>query len=432
MARRGPPFAREPELVQCAGPCYDEAILIESGEIALRMSVYVHFPFCKSKCVYCDFCSFAADGTAVERYCDSLAREMELASAEYPGAEIATVYFGGGTPSVVPAPLMRKVTRKLRECFSILPDAEFTSEANPGTVTDAWLDVMAEAGMNRLSIGVQAAQERLLRLLGRIHTFAQAADTLAMARSHGIRNLSADLMYGLPAQTPDEYLASIRAVAGLGVRHISAYALKVEENTRLASMIERGELALPDEDLAADMMEAGIELLEALGYRRYEISNFANPGFESRHNLVYWRQGHYLGLGLNAAGMLPAAGTAYARRSNTASLPEYHRRIALGELPAAETIPVSREEAMFETVMLGLRTVDGVGYREFEAMHGVKLQAAYADAIGELEARGCLKPADPTDPRLALNTRGLALQNSALMLFMEANADTPGEKGLQK
>jgi oxygen-independent coproporphyrinogen III oxidase len=394
----------------------------------LRMSVYVHFPFCRSKCVYCDFCSFAADETAVERYCESMMQEMELAAAEFPYAEIATVYFGGGTPSVVPAPLMREVTQKLRDCFFIPPDAEFTSEANPGTVTDAWLETMAEAGMNRLSVGIQAKQERLLRLLGRIHTFPQAAEALNMARRHGIQNLSADLMYGLPTQTLHETLDSIRAAAGLGVRHISAYALKVEENTKLASMIGRGELAPPDDDLAADMMEAGIELLESLGYRRYEISNFANPGFESRHNLVYWKQEYYLGLGLNAASMLPAADAAYIRRSNTASLSEYESRIALGKLPAAETIPIGRSEAMFETVMLGLRTVDGVGYREFETMHGVTLPAAYAGAIRELEAKGWLMPVDPANPRLALNGPGLAMQNSALMPFMEANAEQPGKK----
>ena len=385
----------------------------------MKLSLYVHFPFCRSKCVYCDFCSFAAEDNVIESYIDSLMREMELAAAEFPDAEIQTVYFGGGTPSVVPAPLMRRVTEKLRTCFHIQPNAEFTSEANPGTVTDKWLAVMAEAGMNRLSLGMQAGQDRLLRLLGRIHRFAQVKDTLDLARKHGIHNLSVDLMYGLPTQTMMEYLDSINAAAELRVRHISAYALKVEDGTKLQTMLESGQFTLPDEDKAADMMENGIALLQSLGYRRYEISNFAKPGFESQHNLCYWRQKYYLGLGLNAASMLPAKDAVYIRRSNIADLAEYRQLLSEGRLPIAEIIPARREDAMFETVMLGLRTTGGVGYTEFEVMHGRKLADVYGGAIGKLQARGWLLPADSADPRLALNERGLAMQNTALMLFME-------------
>ena len=395
----------------------------------MQMSIYIHMPFCRSKCVYCDFCSFAADNRTMEAYCGCLMQEMELAAAIYPDAEIHTVYIGGGTPSIVSAPLMRRVARKLRDCFAIPEGIEFTAEANPGTVTDAWLDVMAEAGMNRLSIGVQARQERLLRLLGRIHTFPQAGEALAMARRHGIHNLSVDLMYGLPTQTLQEYLDSIRAAADLGVQHISAYALKVEDGTRLEGMIREGKLPLPDEDLAADMMEAGIALLESLGYKRYEISNFAKSGFESRHNLAYWRQRYYLGLGLNAAGMLPAEDAVYHRVSNAATTDTYCSMIAAGRLPVTETIPIGREEAMFETVMLGLRTADGVGYGAFEAMHGISLPDVYGYAILELQTRGWLRPIDTAAPRLALNDRGLAMQNTALMLFMNLKTDESLHKG---
>lgn len=395
------------------------AILAEQEKIHMRLSLYVHFPFCKSKCVYCDFCSFAADEAVMERYVNSLTREAELSAAETPGAEINTVFFGGGTPSIVPAPLMRKVTRKLQECFSIPNGIEFTSEANPGTLTDAWLETMTEAGMNRLSVGVQAKQDRLLRLLGRIHNFPQAKDALNMARKHGIENLSADLMYGLPTQTLDDYLESIRATADLGVQHISAYSLKVEENTKLYSMIRTGEAALPGEDDTADMMEAGIDLLETLGYRRYEISNFAKPGFESRHNLAYWRQRHYLGLGLNAASMLPSDSVAYNRRTNADSIDTYCGLLAEGRLPIRETIPIGRDEAMFESIMLGLRTADGVAFVDFERMHGVKLTGVYGAAIRELREKGWLEPVNPANPRLALNRRGLAVQNSALMPFLE-------------
>lgn len=398
----------------------------------MRMSVYVHIPFCRSKCVYCDFCSFAADESEMERYCRCLVREMELAAAAYPGAEIDTVYIGGGTPSVFPVRLTRKVLDALRASFVIPRGIEFTSEANPGTITDEWLGVMAEAGMNRLSIGVQAKQDRLLRLLERIHSFPEAEEALYMARKHGIQNLSADLMYGLPTQTLAEYLQSIRAVAGLGVQHISAYALKVEENTRLHTMVGNGEAVLPDEDETADMMEAGIDLLESLGYRRYEISNFARLGFESRHNLAYWRQRYYLGLGLDAAGMLPAGDAAYVRRTNTASLPDYCRLLSDGRWPIEESIPVSRDEAMFETVMLGLRTTDGVGYGEFQRMHGAELGDVFGAAIRELGEKGWLAIANPSNPRLALNRRGLAVQNAALMPFLEPVSGKTVAKESQK
>ena len=383
------------------------------------MSLYVHFPFCRSKCAYCDFCSFAAKDLEIEQYINSLLIEIALAAGEWPGAEIGTVYFGGGTPSIVPAGLMRKVLDTLHASFQIPMGIEFSSEANPGTVAADWLQTMAEAGMNRLSLGMQAKQDRLLKLLGRIHSFVQVKDTLDLARKHGIENLSVDLMYGLPTQSIEDYLDSIRAAAEQDVRHISAYGLKVEEGTRLKTMIEDKTLALPDEDETADMLEQGIALLEALGYRRYEISNFSMPGFESRHNLAYWRQTYYLGLGLNAASMLPARNAAYIRRSNTASLPEYKRMLSENRLPVAETIPINRDEAMFETVMLGLRTAAGVGYVDFEALHGRKLEDVYGDAIAELKTKRLLLPEDAVNPRIALNERGLALQNTALMPFMK-------------
>lgn len=384
----------------------------------MQLSLYVHFPFCRSKCVYCDFCSFAADESVMETYCANLIREMALYAPVYADAAIQTVYFGGGTPSIVPAPLMRKVLDALHSHFSIPQDIEFTSEANPGTVTDAWLETMAAGGMNRLSIGVQARQERLLKLLGRIHNFPQAEEALAMARKHGVTNLSADLMYGLPTQTLQDYLDSIHAVADLGVQHISAYALKVEEGTRLETMLQKGTLPKPDEDLAADMMDAGVERLESLGYRRYEISNFAKKGFFSRHNMQYWRQAYYLGLGLNAASMLPPAGLgAYIRQSNAGNLNEYNKRIAAGQFPIAETTAISQKEAIFETVMLGLRTTEGVRYADFARMHGAGLHTVYGTAIRELQARDWLETR--ADGRLALNARGLAMQNAALMPFMD-------------
>ncbi len=385
----------------------------------MKMSLYVHIPFCRSKCVYCDFCSFAASEAEIALYIESLCKEITLAAGEWPNAEIHTVYIGGGTPSIVPARLMETLLNQLHQSFHIPAGIEFTSEANPGTVQPDWLDTMVSGGVNRLSLGMQAKQSCLLKLLGRIHSFEKVKETLELARRHGVDNLSVDLMYGLPTQSITDYLDSIDAVAQLGVQHMSAYGLKVEEGTRLEAMLQNGTLFIPDEDATADMMERGIALLQSLGYQRYEISNFAKPGFASRHNLVYWQQQYYLGLGLNAAGMLPATNAIYQRRTNTASMKEYHRFLGENRLPLAQTLSVGRDDAMFETIMLGLRTTEGVGYDAFQAIHGQALSDVYGDAIRKLETDGLLQPSDAAAPRLALNARGLALQNTVLMMFMK-------------
>jgi oxygen-independent coproporphyrinogen-3 oxidase len=398
------------------------------------VSLYLHFPFCKRKCSYCDFCSAASSSWAeMAAYCRALETEMRLQAARYGHIPVDTVFLGGGTPSVVPADLMRGVLATLRECFAIQPDAEFTSEANPGTLTVEWLDVLCDAGMNRLSLGVQAIQPQLLKTLERIHDFTQAREAFAMARAAGVANISADAMFGLPGQTMGEYLDTLRALAGEGVTHISAYALIVEDGTPLAAQVQRGELAPAGDDLTADMLEVGVDLLTALGYERYEISNFAKAGFACRHNLGYWQRKRYLGLGASAASLLPpeAAGvraaakagveqedTAYVRACNTADVRAYTDALLAGSLPPCETTPVSRRDAMFETVMLGLRTVEGVRLADFAAWHGRALADVYAAAVETLRTQGLLAEDALAAGRLALNRRGLRLQNTALMPFL--------------
>lgn len=352
---------------------------------------------------------------------------------QYGGEPVDTVFLGGGTPSVVPPEPFAAVLNALRARFAIRPDAEFTSETNPGTLTPAWLNAFLFAGGNRLSVGVQAKQERLLRVLGRIHTFDQALSALETAKRAGIGNINADAMFGLPTQTLTDYLDTLWAFADAGVTHVSAYSLILEEGTPLYESVRSGALALPGEDETADMMEAGVDRLEALGYRRYEISNFARPGYACRHNLGYWRQKRYLGLGASAASLLPAppgaADAAYLRRTNTGDVRAYVGALQAGRLPPAETQIVTPREAMFETVLLGLRTVEGVRYADFERLHGVALSSVYGEAIDRLRTQGLLAPAGNADPRLALTRRGLALQNTALMAFMEADRGSGAPRG---
>jgi len=389
----------------------------------MLLSLYLHFPFCKRKCSYCDFCSAAATPDVIAAYCHALEKEIVLSSKTYGKFPVDTVFLGGGTPSIVPAPLMHEVLSTLRRHFSVLQDSEFTSEANPGTLTDEWLDVLVEAGMNRLSIGVQAIQVPLLRTLGRIHHFPQALEALRMAQRHGLTNLNADAMFGLPGQTQTDYQDTLHALADTGITHISAYSLILEEGTPLYQQVKNRELTVPDDDETADMLESGVHLLEKLGFHRYEISNFAKENYECKHNLGYWRKKRYLGLGVSAASLLPPPNddpkACYLRQKNTESVRKYIRMLSEGKMPIAASTSVYADEAMFETVMLGLRTVDGLRYADFERMHGRNLSEVYGDAIQTLAKAGLLQPSIPQSPRLALNERGLLLQNTALLAFMK-------------
>ena len=393
----------------------------------MLLQLYLHFPFCKRKCFYCDFCSAPADAETVAAYCSALKKEIVLTAEKYPGARISTVFLGGGTPTLVPAAELRAVLEELRRRFDILPDAEITAEGNPGTLSPRWLEAACACGLNRLSLGVQAAQDRLLRAIGRIHTFAQAEEAVAMARAFGIRNLNVDLMSGLPGQTLQDWRESIDAAVALDVEHVSAYSLILEEGTPLWRMVEAGSVRLPDDELAAEMYEQGVTWLEAAGYARYEISNFARPGMRCRHNVGYWQGSWYAGLGVAAHGMLPpdaaqaAQGAVRIRRANTECLPDYlHALETQNRLPPAEITSVDRQEAMFETMMLGLRMTDGVAERDFERLHGETMTRVYGPALEMLarEGLGAWSAGAAGERRFFLTPRGLEVQNEALMALM--------------
>ena len=375
--------------------------------------IYLHIPFCVRKCAYCDFVSFP-NGSVPESYADALLTEIELVSrgGSYPAA-FDTVFFGGGTPSLLTGDQMRRIMSALRECFDIRADAEISMEANPGTVTPEKLADFREAGINRLSIGLQSTHDTLLREIGRIHSFDQFLTTLKNAREAGFSNINVDLMHGLPNQTIPQYLDSINTVCDLGVQHISAYSLILEEHTPLYDCVERGEIAAPEEDLVADMQDEGIDLLEERGYHRYEISNFARDGFECRHNLNYWQNGEYLGFGIAAHGVV--RDRKWTRYANVDNLEEYNRLIARGKRPLAETIRLSPRDEMFECVMLGLRLIRGVDRAAFLARFDLDVVEAYPKAMELLRKRGWI---EENERLIALNRKGLDLQNEALGFFM--------------
>lgn len=383
------------------------------------LQLYLHFPFCKRKCLYCDFCSASETPETVSAYCDALKAEIRLMAGKYPDASVSTVFLGGGTPTLVPPDVMAGVLDTLRDSFDLLPDAEFTSEGNPGTLTGEWLDMAAKRGLNRLSLGVQAAQDHLLQGIGRIHNAREAEEAVRLARRHGVRNLNLDAMFGLPGQTERDYLDTLETFRQWGADHVSAYSLILEEETPLYRLVNAGHVELPDEDEVAAMYEHGIEWLERAGYRRYEVSNFSRPGFECRHNIGYWQGEWYLGLGVAAHSMLPSEkdGAKWMRKGNAPDVQAYIRALQNGlEAPTDGVDLITPEDAMFETMMLGLRTTFGVDAQRFAVRHGVELQSRFGTQLESLVRDGL---GQWHEGRFALTPRGIEVQNDVLMRFME-------------
>jgi len=383
----------------------------------MDLQLYLHFPFCRKKCLYCDFCSHAAGDEEMLRYCAALEKEILLMGAKYRDAEVTTVFLGGGTPSLVPVQGMDRVLAALRSAFIIRKDAEFTSEANPGTLRQDWLDCLMKHGMNRLSLGVQATQDRLLKALGRIHNFDEASEAFKMAREAGIRNINMDLMYALPGQTMKDWQETLDTFCGMGPEHISAYSLILEEGTPLYDMVESGTLCVPDDDMAAEMFLTAREKLQSSGYQQYEISNYAKPGRLCRHNAGYWEGAWYLGLGVNAHSMLPADGEySWKRCFNEDNTARYMAAVEEKGCACAGEEGISREEAMFETMMLGLRMTKGVEAARFFARFGAGLEEIWPRELKKLADEGL---GEWENGFFRLTSRGLLVQNEILMRLMK-------------
>jgi len=372
--------------------------------------LYLHIPFCKKKCAYCDFVSFAEHG-AMEEYLRALPREMELAAAELPTIEFDTVFIGGGTPSILPPFAVDGILSALFRLFSIRGDAEISMESNPGTLTAAKLQEYRSAGVNRLSMGLQTTQETLLKRIGRIHSYKDFLESLEMAREAGFENINADLMYALPSQSLAQFEETLEAVTALGLPHISAYSLILEEGTPLY----REHPDLPTEEESYQMHRLAVDFLQSRGYLRYEISNYARPGRECRHNRNYWDNGEYLGLGLNSHSALRLGGQ-WRRLANSADMKTYLDFLKQGKRPIETNDAIPIKEEMFESVMLGFRKTEGIPKADFEARFGISLALAYPDALKKGMEAGWI---EETASHLYLTDRGLDLENEVLMEFMD-------------
>ena len=356
---------------------------------ARRWGLYVHLPFCRQKCFYCDFPSYAGQEGRMAVYVEALLGELAREGAPLRAAwgPPRTVYLGGGTPTALPPALMERLLAGLREFLAAAPDAlEFTCECNPGTVDAAYLSLLRAGGVNRLSLGVQTFDDALLRRIGRIHTAAEVCAAVRQARAAGFRNLSLDLMYGLPGQTLAGLEMSVQQALALAPQHISIYGLQVEEGTPFARAQAAGQLALPTEEESEVMYDYMTAALPAAGYARYEISNFARPGFESRHNLGYWQDVPYLGVGAAAHSYLGGQ-----RYENPRGIEEYLAALRESGRARREEEPLTRATSMEEFAFLALRTARGIDRARFAARFGCELASVYADAIARMRARGFLE-----------------------------------------
>jgi len=366
--------------------------------------LYIHIPFCVKKCVYCDFLSVPYDKALAMQYTDALCKELQMKKGL--ADTLKTVYMGGGTPSILPDECLDQVLACIAASYNLSGNVEITVEANPGTLTETKVRTMLFRGVNRLSLGIQSFDNSELLTLGRIHNADTAIESAEMLRSAGIENFSLDLMYGIPGQTMKTWSHSLEQAILLSPRHISAYELTPEQKTPLKRSIDSGKVKMPKEDLILEMSDLAIDLLAESGYEQYEISNFAQPGFRSAHNMNYWDRGDYLAVGAGAHGFIKGF-----RTKNTSDIAEYLERLGNTTDPEILKTEILCEDALKEFVFLGLRKVDGI--RLVDACEfGLDLVAA-GDELLQLQL------VELTGSHFRLTRKGRQIANTIIVRLLE-------------
>ncbi len=374
------------------------------------LGLYVHIPFCRRKCLYCDFSSYTGAEHLFPAYTTALCQQITDQGGMLCKPGVDTVYIGGGTPSILPVPLLERILVSLADGFAIAAGAEISIEANPGTVTREQLRHLNSLGINRLSFGVQSFNAKLLAALGRIHTAADGMEAVENAYAAGFNNVSIDLMYGLPGQTANGFARELKTAAALNTAHISVYGLKLEAGTPLAEAYDQGRLLMPDEEAEEAMYDIMAGFLPDQGLLRYEISNFARPGMECRHNLKYWQYQPYLGLGTAAHSFLNRQ-----RTSSTPDIQEYIAAVSAGRSPVVMRESVNRGDAMAEFIFLALRTAQGMNFTDFTRLFAVQFYDQFGIIMEKLRGQGLLA-AD--DQRLWLTEKGMKFGNIVFGSFL--------------
>lgn len=376
------------------------------------LAIYIHIPFCVKKCDYCDFASFPGRERDWRAYFDAIGAEIRLWSDNTDFGRlserfrVSSLFIGGGTPTLVPSEYIVEIIERCQEIAPFGADAEITVEGNPGTLTPEKLRTLRGAGVNRLSLGAQSFDDGLLKALGRIHTAGQIVRAADMAREAGFANINLDLMYGLPGQRMEQWRDTLSRAVALGVEHISAYSLIVEEGTPMAARVRRGEAVIPEDDAINAMQREAGAILAKSDYGRYEISNYARPAYECRHNLTYWRRGDYLGLGCAAHSMLDDC-----RFSNPAALDDY---LAGGRMAQVERL--DRADIIEETVMLATRTVRGIDLEAWRAQFGRPFAPEGSAPLARLADAGFI---DIRNGWLRLTPRGMEVQDAVVLSLLD-------------
>lgn len=347
------------------------------------LSAYIHIPFCEHLCYYCDFNKVFLEGQPVDDYLKALLKEIQLTKASYPFEKLETLYIGGGTPTALSAKQLDFLLSGLRQELPFDFKKEFTVEANPGDLTPDKIAVLKNYGVNRVSLGVQTFEDALLKKIGRKHSSQDVYNTLADLRKGGFENISIDLIYALPKQSMASFSDTLEKALALDLPHYSLYALILENKTRFMNWVRQGRLALPDDDQAADMFELAQTTLEKAGIFQYEISNFSKPGYESRHNLMYWNNEHYFGFGAGASGYLGAS-----RYRNFGPIQHYLKPLKENNLPILEKETLTKTNQMEEEMFLGLRKKQGVFLPHFEEKFGVSYEEVYGKITEDLLHQG--------------------------------------------
>ncbi len=375
--------------------------------------LYIHVPFCKRKCNYCDFYSqAAAEKTAIVSYIKGIAMEGKLLGQKVPTAFLApvTMYFGGGTPSILTVNQLSSLFNAIKTSFDLSKAEELTLEINPDTVTKEKLSAYLRLGINRLSVGVQSFNDQDLATMGRSYPVSQVRKLFRWIRELDLPNFSLDMIYGLPGQTLADWEKNLEKAMEVSPHHISLYGLKIEEGTLWGKMLSKGEISLPDDESQADMYLLAVKLLNRAGYEQYEISNFAKPGYYSRHNLLYWQNSQYFGIG-------PGASSHYnnKRWSNVADIDKYYQLLNKGHWPTGEKEQLDRSTIEAETIFLGLRLTEGINVYKINEKLEINFLNKYQNQLNKLVQQGLLQI---KNDYVKLTTHGMLLSNQVFSEFL--------------
>lgn len=387
----------------------------EQGKYMKELELYLHIPFCERKCAYCDFLSAPADPPVRISYIKKLQEEIAYYGPQFEEYQVSSIFFGGGTPTILEGYQLAAMLETIKECFQLDTDAEITVECNPGTLTAGKAEKLVQAGFNRLSMGLQSADDRELQLLGRIHNFSQFLESYDLARKAGFENINVDLMSALPGQTLKSWQNTLQKVTALRPEHISAYSLIIEEGTPFYDRFAEDERIreegghprlLPEEEVERQMYELTERFLHTKGYERYEISNYAKPGYECRHNCGYWTRKNYLGLGLGASSFVE-----HQRFQNTSDLKEYLEQ----EYLHIHIETLDKKSEMEEFMFLGLRLMDGISRQQFEKTFQVTLDSVYGEVLRKLKGEQLI---EEVAGYVRLTEHGIDVSNYVLSEFL--------------